>query len=118
MKRLALALILVACLALAGCGSAKPNATTQPAPAASSSAPGSGGNGTVVNTAKDEASAATCAANRAQLDQQLAMAQSSSTGAAPDLASIVAQLKVVCPSGGTYSLDSSTGKATCSVHGE
>ena len=76
------------------------------------------GAGTIVNTAKDNASAAACATNRAQLAEQISMAQSSSEGKAPDLAAIVAELKVTCPSGGAYAFDQATGRVACSVHGE
>lgn len=101
---LLLGLMLVICLALAGCGASKPSA--------------SGGAGTIVNTAKDNASAVTCGTNRTVIANQLSMGQSTSEGAAPDVAAIVAEAKVVCPSGGTYSLDQATGKVACSVHGQ
>jgi len=112
MKKLAIMLAFVACVALVGCGSAKPATGGQP------SADGGSGTGTIIKTAQDNASAATCATNRAQLSQLLATAQSTSAGAAPDLAAIVAENKIVCPSGGTFSLDAATGKVACSVHGE
>ena len=102
-----LAPVLIACLALAGCGGLKPKAEAE-----------SGGAGTIVNTAKDNASAVTCGTNRTQIANQISMAQSTAEGAAPDVAAVVAQLKVVCPSGGAYSLDQATGKVACSVHGE
>ena len=107
MKRVLAFVLLVSCLALAGCGAGT-----------SGSQPESGGAGTIVNTAKDNAAAVTCGTNRAQLAQQLSMAQSAAEGAAPDLAAVVSELKVKCPSGGSYSLDQSTGRVACSVHGE
>jgi hypothetical protein len=107
---LAVALALVVCIALTGCGAAKSGSSN------SGAAPS--GKGTIVNTAKDNAAAVACSTNRAQLAQQLSMAQSTSEGTPPDLATIVAQLKVKCPSGGTYAFDEATSRVACSVHGE
>lgn len=110
-KKLALALLLalalVVSLALTGCAAPKPSAQ-----------PASGGAGTIVNTAKDNASGVTCGTNRTLIANQLSMAQSTAEGAAPNVAAVVAELKVVCPSGGAYSLDQATGKVACSIHGE
>jgi hypothetical protein len=114
---LGILVVAVLCLALAGCGAARPTTT---APAAGSAATDSsgGGSGTFVKDAKDAASIATCASNRAQLDQQYSMAQGSASGAPVDFAAIVQQLGAKCPSGGTYSWDAAANKTRCSVHGE
>jgi hypothetical protein len=99
---------IVLLLALVGCGGAKSESATGSA---------NGGPGTIVNEAKDNAAIAACRTNRALLDQQYAMAQSA--GDAPaDFATVLSQSGAKCPSGGTYSLDATTGKARCSIHGE
>jgi hypothetical protein len=98
---------IVLLLALVGCGGAKSESATGSA----------NGPGTIVNEAKDNAAIAACRTNRALLDQQYAMAQSA--GDAPaDFATVLSQSGAKCPSGGTYSLDATTGKARCSIHGE
>ena len=96
-----LVVVLVFCLTLAGC--AAPKADSGP--------------GSTVGTAKDNASIVTCRTNRAQLDQQYSMAQSAAEAPA-DFAALVEQVGAKCPSGGAYSLDATTGKTRCSVHGE
>ncbi|NTU70622.1 MAG: hypothetical protein HGB10_02200 [Coriobacteriia bacterium] len=74
--------------------------------------------GDAVGTAKDNASIATCRTNRATLGQLLSTSASTAEGTPPTLAQLVAENKVICPSGGAYSLNAATGKVACSVHGE
>jgi hypothetical protein len=39
------------------------------------------------------------------------------TGIYPDIASVVQQLRAVCPAGGAYSFDATTDTVSCTVHG-
>ena len=57
-----------------------------------------------------------CFANEALLRSEMALFKADSGIDAP-FDSVVAKLHVVCPSGGTYSYDATTGVVTCSVHG-
>ena len=93
--------VLVICLALAGCA-----------------APSGEGPGSVVGTAKDNASIVACRTNRAQLEQQYSMVLSGASDSPADFGALVTELKVKCPSGGTYSWDAPTTKVRCSVHVE
>jgi len=106
MRRLAVVAALIVLLTVSGCGSGKTDSGT--------GAAGSGGPGTFVNDAKDNASIAACRTNRAQIDQQYSMAQS--TGEA-NFSAVLEQSGAKCPSGGTYSWDVAANKTTCSVHG-
>jgi len=112
MKKIFVAALLVACLALTGCDTVKLNVNGQQVDA--------GGAGTMVQTAKDNASVAACRTIRAQLDQQYTVAQSESLNAevTVSFASLVKKLGVKCPSRGAYSFDEAAQKTKCSVHGE
>jgi hypothetical protein len=92
---------LVICLALAGCA-----------------APSGSGAGSIVGTAKDNASVVTCRTNRAQLAQQYSISLSGAAGAPADFGALVAEVGTKCPSGGTYSWNAGTSKVVCSIHGE
>jgi hypothetical protein len=92
---------LVICVALAGCA-----------------APSGSGAGSIVGTAKDNASVVTCRTNRAQLAQQYSIVLSGATGAPVDFGALVTELGVKCPSGGAYAWDEAKAKVSCSVHGE
>jgi hypothetical protein len=92
---------LLICLVLAGC-----------------TAPSGSGAGSIVGTAKDNASVVTCKTNRAQLAQQYSIVLSGATGGSTDFGALVKELGVKCPSGGVYSWDEPNAKVSCSVHGE
>jgi hypothetical protein len=96
-----LAGVLVISLALVGCA-----------------VPSGPGPGSIVGTAKDNASIVTCRTNRTQLAQQYSMVLSGATDAPTDFGAFIAQLGVKCPSGGTYSWDAPATKVLCSVHKE
>ena len=93
--------VLVICLALVGC-------TTPSGP----------GPGSIVGTAKDNASIVTCKTNRAQLAQQYTIMLSGASDGSADFDALVTELGVKCPSDGTYSWNAGTTKVVCSVHGE
>lgn len=93
--------VLIICLALAGCA-----------------VPSGPGAGSIVGTAKDNASVVTCRTNRAQLAQQYSIALSGATDDPPSFSTFVAQLGVKCPSGGVYSWNAGAAKVLCSVHAE
>ena len=92
---------LVICFALLGCA-----------------APSGSGAGSIVGTAKDNASVVTCRTNRAQLAEQYSIALSGASDAPADFGAFVKELGVKCPSGGTLSWDAAASKVRCSVHGE
>ena len=94
---------LALCLALAGC--------------AAPPLPGSDA-GSIVGTAKDNASVVTCKTNRAQLAQQYSIALSGAAGTTPDFGALVTELGVKCPSGGAYTWNATKALVVCSVHGE
>jgi hypothetical protein len=96
-----IAAALVVCVALVGCA-----------------APSGSGAGSVVGTAKDNASVVTCKTNRAQLAQQYSIVLSGATAGAPDFGALVKELGVKCPSGGAYTWDEAKAAVSCSVHGE
>ena len=112
MNRMLFAVLLVACLGLAGCDTVKLNVDGKPVD--------SGSAGTMVQTAKDNASIAACRTIRAQLDEQYTVVQSETLNAdvTVSFASLVTKLGVKCPSAGVYSFDEATQKTKCSVHGE
>ena len=93
----------VVCLALAGC--ALPTAPE-------------GNAESLVGTAKDNASAATCRTNRAQIAQAYSMALIGGSDSPTDFNLFVADLGVKCPSGGAYSWVAASEEVKCSVHGE
>ena len=104
MKKLLIAVVLLGCLAVAGCGVGGQTDSAGP--------------GTVIETAKDNASVVACRTNRGLLDQQYSMAQAESPGGTADFAALVKSAGVKCPSGGVYSFDETAQKTKCSVHGE
>jgi hypothetical protein len=93
--------VLVVCLALVGC-----------------MAPSGPQAGSIVGTAKDDASVVTCKTNRAQLAQQYTIMLNDAPDGSADFDALVTELGVKCPSGGTYSWNAGTTKVVCSVHGE
>ena len=95
-----LASVLAVCVALVGCA-----------------APSGSGAGSIVGTAKDNASVVTCKTNRAQLAQQYSIVLSGAAGAPVDFGAFVAELGVKCPSGGTYTWSEAASTVSCSVHG-
>ena len=104
MKKLSVVVVLLCCLAAAGCGVGGQTDSAGP--------------GTVIETAKDNASIVACRTNRGLLDQQYSMAQAQSAGGTVDFAALVKSAGVKCPSGGVYGYDATTQKTKCSVHGE
>jgi hypothetical protein len=82
--------VLMAGLALSGCGPSKADVSAQQ---------------------RDE-----CFANQKRIKLATDLVNAD-TGIYPDIASVVAQLKAVCPSGGAYSFDPKTDTVSCSVHG-
>jgi hypothetical protein len=94
--------VLVICLALVGCTAALKPETA----------------GSIVGTAKDNASIVTCRTNRAQLAQQYSIVLSGASEGSTDFGALVTELGVKCPSAGAYSWDAATAKVKCTVHGE
>lgn len=96
-RQLVAVLLVFACLAAVGCTAIYDPAKT-------------------TSDAKSQATAATCSANRAQVDSEYAMAQSGALGGAPASYESVVAKSGKCPSGGTYAFDAASQKTICSVH--
>ncbi len=57
-----------------------------------------------------------CFDNQSKIKMAIGLVHADS-GIYPDVASVVKELDVKCPAGGTYSFDEKTDTVSCSVHG-
>jgi hypothetical protein len=106
---LSFALAICCASALSGCGTVKVEMNGQNVDLSDPSA--------VVNSAKDQASAAACAVIRQEIDKKYVVPIAGAT-AEISFGSVLKSIGKACPAGGTYTFDDASKQTKCSVHGE